>query len=43
MGCGRKIHGEAIGITGGNGHALEHSKSFAHHLAVKMGTITPEG
>ncbi|XP_070390622.1 ubiquitin carboxyl-terminal hydrolase 5 [Dermacentor albipictus] len=37
--CGRK-HFEG---TGGNNHALEHFKNTGYPLAVKLGTITPEG
>ncbi|KFV85945.1 Ubiquitin carboxyl-terminal hydrolase 13, partial [Struthio camelus australis] len=29
--------------TGGNGHALEHYKEMGYPLAVKLGTITPDG
>ena len=39
LACGRKNYDG----TGGNGHALEHSKESKHPMAVKLGTITPEG
>ena len=39
LGCGRKNYDG----SGGNGHAVEHSSSTKHPLAVKTGTITPEG
>ncbi|KAH6581014.1 hypothetical protein BASA61_009275 [Batrachochytrium salamandrivorans] len=39
LGCGRAQYG---GI-GGHGHALSHFESTNHPIAVKMGTITPEG
>ncbi|XP_040284198.1 ubiquitin carboxyl-terminal hydrolase 13 isoform X2 [Bufo bufo] len=29
--------------SGGNGHALEHHKQLGYPLAVKLGTITPDG
>uniref|UniRef100_A0A8C5WKN2 Ubiquitin carboxyl-terminal hydrolase n=1 Tax=Leptobrachium leishanense TaxID=445787 RepID=A0A8C5WKN2_9ANUR len=29
--------------SGGNGHALEHHKQMGYPLAVKLGTITPDG
>lgn len=29
--------------SGGNGHALEHYKEMGYPLAVKLGTITPDG
>jgi ubiquitin carboxyl-terminal hydrolase 5/13 len=39
LSCGR----QQFGGTGGNGHALAHFEATAHPLAVKLGTITPEG
>ncbi|RDW91199.1 ubiquitinyl hydrolase 1 [Coleophoma crateriformis] len=39
LGCGRQQHG---GVRG-NSHALEHKKSIGHGVAVKLGSITPEG
>jgi len=39
LGCGRQQYG---GLAG-NGHALKHSQSSIHPVAVKLGTITPEG
>jgi ubiquitin carboxyl-terminal hydrolase 5/13 len=39
LGCGRAQYG---GI-GGNGHALKHFEATGHPIAVKMGSITPEG
>nr|2L80_A Chain A, Ubiquitin carboxyl-terminal hydrolase 13 [Homo sapiens] len=29
--------------SGGNGHALEHYRDMGYPLAVKLGTITPDG
>ena len=29
--------------SGGNGHAMEHYKETGYPLAVKLGTITPDG
>lgn len=40
LGCGRKQFG---GVPGGNGHGLEHTEVTQHPVAVKLGTITPEG
>ena len=37
--CGRKFWDG----TGGNNHAVEHYAECKHPLAVKLGTITPEG
>ena len=37
--CGR----EQFGGIGGNGHAKEHRNTTGHSVAVKLGTITPEG
>lgn len=39
LNCGRK----QFGGGGGNGHAVEHINSSNHSIAVKMGTIEPEG
>jgi ubiquitin carboxyl-terminal hydrolase 5/13 len=39
VGCGRKNYDG----TGGNNHAIDHSKSHGHPLVVKLGTITHEG
>ncbi|KAJ2995757.1 hypothetical protein HDV02_000501 [Globomyces sp. JEL0801] len=39
LGCGRAQYGG----LGGNGHGLNHFESTAHPIAVKMGSITPEG
>jgi ubiquitin carboxyl-terminal hydrolase 5/13 len=39
LGCGR----QQFGGLEGNGHALKHSESSGHAVAVKLGTITPEG
>jgi len=40
LGCGRKNHDG----SGGNGHALSHFEAHkTHSLAVKTGTITPDG
>ncbi|KAI0032442.1 ubiquitinyl hydrolase [Vararia minispora EC-137] len=39
LGCGRK----QIGGLDGNGHALAHYNETRHPVAVKLGTITPEG
>ncbi|GAA94477.1 hypothetical protein E5Q_01129 [Mixia osmundae IAM 14324] len=39
LSCGRK----QFGGIGGNGHALEHFDATGHPVAVKLGTITPEG
>ncbi|KAL3895714.1 MAG: hypothetical protein SGCHY_004536 [Lobulomycetales sp.] len=37
--CGRQQYGGG----GGNGHGLEHNAKTGHQVAVKLGTITPEG
>lgn len=37
--CGRKQFGGADG----NSHALRHKEETGHNVAVKLGTITPEG
>lgn len=39
VGCGRKVYDG----SGGNNHAVDHSKDTGHILVVKLGTITPEG
>ncbi|KAK4186719.1 putative ubiquitin carboxyl-terminal hydrolase [Podospora australis] len=39
LGCGRA----QFGGVGGNSHALAHSKERNHGVAVKLGSITPEG
>ncbi|KAF6792675.1 ubiquitin carboxyl-terminal hydrolase [Colletotrichum sojae] len=39
LGCGRK----QMGGTDGNSHALAHSTQSGHGVAVKLGSITPEG
>ncbi|KAM4065874.1 ubiquitin carboxyl-terminal hydrolase [Hirsutella rhossiliensis] len=39
LGCGRK----QMGGVDGNSHALAHSTDSGHGLAVKLGSITPEG
>ncbi|KAH8902328.1 ubiquitinyl hydrolase [Coniochaeta sp. PMI_546] len=39
LGCGRA----QFGGVGGNSHALAHSKETQHGVAVKLGSITPEG
>lgn len=39
LGCGRK----QLGGVDGNSHALAHSTDSGHGLAVKLGSITPEG
>ncbi|KAG8136194.1 hypothetical protein E2320_009182 [Naja naja] len=36
-------NGVRIPPSGGNGHALEHFKEMGYPLAVKLGTITPDG
>ncbi|TPX36157.1 hypothetical protein SmJEL517_g01651 [Synchytrium microbalum] len=42
LGCGRK-QWDASGVTGGNGHALQHFLETGHGVACKLGTVTPEG
>ena len=37
--CGR----QQFGGVDGNGHALKHKEETGHAVAVKLGTITPEG
>lgn len=39
LGCGRS----QFGGVGGNSHGLEHTKHTSHSVAVKLGSITPEG
>ncbi|KAK4194816.1 putative ubiquitin carboxyl-terminal hydrolase [Triangularia verruculosa] len=39
LGCGRA----QFGGVGGNSHALAHSQETGHGVAVKLGSITPEG
>lgn len=39
LGCGRA----QFGGVGGNGHALAHADGTLHGVAVKLGSITPEG
>ncbi|KAM0756328.1 ubiquitinyl hydrolase [Meredithblackwellia eburnea MCA 4105] len=39
LGCGR----QQFGGGGGNGHAVLHTQTTGHAVAVKMGTIEPEG
>ncbi|KAK1580600.1 ubiquitin carboxyl-terminal hydrolase [Colletotrichum navitas] len=39
LGCGRK----QMGGVDGNSHALAHSQQSGHGVAVKLGSITPEG
>ena len=39
LGCGRA----QFGGTGGNSHGLKHTELSAHAVAVKLGSITPEG
>ncbi|GAA5848588.1 hypothetical protein JCM8547_004563 [Rhodosporidiobolus lusitaniae] len=39
LGCGR----QQFGGGGGNGHALAHTQETGHAVAVKMGTIEPDG
>ena len=39
LGCGRQLYGG----LGGNGHGLAHYQETRHPVAVKLGTITPEG
>lgn len=42
--CGNLACGRAqFGGVGGNSHALAHSKESKHGVAVKLGSITPEG
>lgn len=39
LGCGRA----QFGGVGGNGHGLKHTELTSHAVAVKLGSITPEG
>ena len=39
LGCGRSQYGG----VGGNGHGLRHTELTSHAVAVKLGSITPEG
>lgn len=39
LGCGR----QQFGGGGGNGHGLAHTQETGHSVAVKMGTIEPDG
>ncbi|GAA5941060.1 ubiquitin-specific protease UBP14 [Sporobolomyces koalae] len=39
LGCGR----QQFGGGGGNGHGLEHTQETGHAVAVKLGTIEPDG
>ena len=39
LGCGRS----QFGGSGGNGHGLQHAHETTHAVAVKLGSITPEG
>ena len=39
LGCGRP----QFGGIGGNGHGLKHTELASHAVAVKLGSITPEG
>ena len=39
LGCGRS----QFGGVGGNSHGLEHTELTSHAVAVKLGSITPEG
>ncbi|KAK4048706.1 ubiquitin C-terminal hydrolase Ubp14 [Microbotryomycetes sp. JL221] len=39
LGCGR----QQFGGGGGNGHALAHTQTTGHAVAVKLGTIEPDG
>ena len=39
LGCGRS----QFGGVGGNSHGLEHTERTSHAVAVKLGSITPEG
>lgn len=39
LGCGRS----QFGGVGGNSHGLEHTEETSHAVAVKLGSITPEG
>ena len=39
LGCGRRYHDG----SGGNNHGVEHYEESKHSVALKLGTITPEG
>ena len=39
LGCGR----DQFGGVGGNSHGLKHTEEAMHNVAVKLGSITPEG
>lgn len=39
LGCGR----QQFGGVGGNGHGVKHTELSGHAIAVKLGSITPEG
>ena len=39
LGCGRSQHGG----SGGNNHGLKHTEMTSHAVAVKLGSLTPEG
>lgn len=39
LGCGR----QQFGGGGGNGHGLQHTQETGHSVAVKLGTIEPDG
>lgn len=39
LGCGR----QQFGGVGGNGHGVKHTELSGHAVAVKLGSITPEG
>ncbi|KAL8950480.1 MAG: hypothetical protein Q9222_003496 [Ikaeria aurantiellina] len=39
LGCGR----QQFGGTGGNSHGLKHTELTSHAIAVKLGSITPDG
>lgn len=39
LGCGR----QQFGGGGGNGHGVLHTETSGHAVAVKLGTIEPEG
>ncbi|KAJ3221043.1 hypothetical protein HK099_003821 [Clydaea vesicula] len=51
LACGRQQYGiivfdillTKVGGMGGNGHGLQHFEQAGHSVAVKLGTITPEG
>ena len=39
LGCGRRYYDG----SGGNNHGVDHAESTGHAVALKLGTITPEG